>query len=605
MQFDGLAFPDGSAYVPTRAWYDLYNSINNAKKFIYITGWSIYTETQLLRGTDDPGGFFSRIGDLLNRKADSGVMVVVVVWDDKTSNAFMEGKMATHDEQTKAFFEGTNVTCIGMERRHIDGVMSDTLSSIAYSHHQKTVICDSKDECTGLSRVIAFIGGLDITDGRYDTPEFSLYKTINNIHKGDFYSNCVVGATAKTGPRQPWHDCHAKVEGTAAIDIMKNFEKRWYKQANDNLVTKGLYSLNKDEFLLDSDVHIPFHEGGLWNLQLFRSISSDSCFFDYDLMACLHSKGGRQVDNSIMRCMVQQIRNAQNFIYIENQYFLGSAYSWEQDSGTLSHHTIPMEITQRIIDKIYVGESFKVYVLIPMFPEGDPCSIPSQEILYWQYRTIQAMYRLIGSAINVMNSASKPTDYLMFFCLGKRESPDEFPLGEFDVPDPSSQPAIIRWTLRHCVYVHSKMAIIDDDYVLIGSANINQRSLAGERDTEIAIGGYQPEHLADGIENPRGDIHTYRMALWAAHFGGFDEAFLNPNTQKCLDKVKEISQAFWVLYTAESPEHSDVHMLPYPINVDKEGNVMSLESPWDYFPDTYAMVLGCNSGLDQIQKLTT
>ena len=36
------------------------------------------------------------------------------------------------------------------------------------------------------------------------------------------------------------------------------------------------------------------------------------------------------------------------------------------------------------------------------------------------------------------------------------------------------------------------MTIIDDDYVLVGSANINQRSLSGERDSEIAMGGYQP-----------------------------------------------------------------------------------------------------------------
>ena len=29
-------------------------------------------------------------------------------------------------------------------------------------------------------------------------------------------------------------------------------------------------------------------------------------------------------------------------------------------------------------------------------------------------------------------------------------------------------------SLRHPIYVHSKMTIIDDDYVLVGSANINQ-----------------------------------------------------------------------------------------------------------------------------------
>lgn len=37
------------------------------------------------------------------------------------------------------------------------------------------------------------------------------------------------------------------------------------------------------------------------------------------------------------------------------------------------------------------------------------------------------------------------------------------------------------------VYVHSKLMIIDDRVVLIGSANINDRSMMGSRDSEIAV----------------------------------------------------------------------------------------------------------------------
>ena len=53
-QFNGLNHPDGSPYVATRAWFDLYECIRNAKKFIYITGWSVYTSIQLIRGEEDP-----------------------------------------------------------------------------------------------------------------------------------------------------------------------------------------------------------------------------------------------------------------------------------------------------------------------------------------------------------------------------------------------------------------------------------------------------------------------------------------------------------------------------------------------------------------------
>jgi len=37
------------------------------------------------------------------------------------------------------------------------------------------------------------------------------------------------------------------------------------------------------------------------------------------------------------------------------------------------------------------------------------------------------------------------------------------------------------------IYVHSKIMLIDDEIALIGSANINDRSLLGNRDSEIAV----------------------------------------------------------------------------------------------------------------------
>ena len=103
-------------------------------------------------------------------------------------------------------------------------------------------------------------------------------------------------------------------------------------------------------------------------------------------MGRLCCKEGVYFENSIAKCMVQQIRGAHNFIYMENQYFLGSAYSWFGDRDTEAMHTIPREIAQRIVDKIEEGADFKAYIVVPMFPEGDPSSGPIQEILFWQYR---------------------------------------------------------------------------------------------------------------------------------------------------------------------------------------------------------------------------
>ena len=75
--------------------------------------------------------------------------------------------------------------------------------------------------------------------------------------------------------------------------------------------------------------------------------------------------------------------------------------------------------------------------------------------------------------------------------------------------DPSAKR--FRDKLRFPIYVHSKMMIVDDAYIIVGSANINQRSMAGTRDTEMAVGCWQP---AFPDQNPYGDVHIFRKSLW-------------------------------------------------------------------------------------------
>jgi phospholipase D1/2 len=104
--------------------------------------------------------------------------------------------------------------------------------------------------------------------------------------------------------------------------------------------------------------------------------------FDDHRYSKLHQKGGRCFEKSIQKCMVRQIRNAQRYIYLENQYFLGSVYAWKEDRHTLCNHLIPTEIAQQIATKIELGEPFKCYLVIPMYPEGDTATKPSQEILF-------------------------------------------------------------------------------------------------------------------------------------------------------------------------------------------------------------------------------
>jgi phospholipase D1/2 len=71
----------------------------------------------------------------------------------------------------------------------------------------------------------------------------------------------------------------------------------------------------------------------------------------------------------------------------------------------------------------------------------------------------------------------------MFFCLGKKECLEDIPTESLAQPALGSRASKLRKSRRFMIYVHSKLMIVDDEYLITGSANINQRSLDGDRDS--------------------------------------------------------------------------------------------------------------------------
>ena len=97
------------------------------------------------------------------------------------------------------------------------------------------------------------------------------------------------------------------------------------------------------------------------------------------------------------------------------------------------------------------------------------------------------------------------------------------------------------------IYVHSKLMIVDDSVAIVGSANINQRSLAGSRDSELAVIAHQPEHtlLSQGGKLPQGEVSQFRTRLMEEHLGHQHQALTKPNTEECKDFVRYICKKNW------------------------------------------------------------
>ncbi|KAG9139156.1 hypothetical protein Leryth_023650 [Lithospermum erythrorhizon] len=273
----------GKYYEPHRCWEDIFDAITNAKHFIYITGWSVYTEITLIRDSrrQKAGGDIT-VGELLKKKASEGVKVLMLVWDDRTSVELLkkDGLMATHDEETSNFFEGTDVNCVLCPRDCDDGgsFVQDLQISTMFTHHQKIVVVDSELP-SGESekrRIVSFVGGIDLCDGRYDTPFHSLFRTLDTAHHDDFHQPNFTGATiTKGGPREPWHDIHSKLEGPIAWDVLYNFEQRWRKQGGKDILV-NLRELD-NEIIPPSPVTFP-DDNDTWHVQLFRSIDEGAAF---------------------------------------------------------------------------------------------------------------------------------------------------------------------------------------------------------------------------------------------------------------------------------------------------------------------------------------
>jgi len=75
------------------------------------------------------------------------------------------------------------------------------------------------------------------------------------------------------------------------------------------------------------------------------------------------------------------------------------------------------------------------------------------------------------------------------------------------------------------IYVHTKVMIVDDLYALLGSANINDRSLLGERDSEIAVlvmdgDASRADTCGTGSKAAvRAFAHDLRKKIWSKLFG--------------------------------------------------------------------------------------
>lgn len=198
------------------------------------------------------------------------------------------------------------------------------------------------------------------------------------------------------------------------------------------------------------------------------------------------------------------IQLSEHFVYIENQFFITSTIV----DGTPIENRIGDAIVSRIIRAHKAGEKWRACVVIPLLP-GYTHPVDSSEassvrlILECQNRTICRGTHSIFSRLR--KEGINPDDYISFFSL---RGWAKFESGALATEQ---------------VYIHGKTMIVDDRLVLCGSANINERSQRGDRDSEL-ISVVRDTDMIDGTMAGKPFkvgryAHTLRMRLMREHIG--------------------------------------------------------------------------------------
>lgn len=533
---------------------DVADAIRSANHFIFIADWQLDHDVELdQRGTKEHKG---RLSELLADALQRGVHVRILCYDS------VRYALDTHDDTVQAVLNKlpkgkgsiqvmlqnpntsrNNVIWAGIKKVVIDQEMDPNIN---FSHHQKFVVVDGK---------IAFLGGIDLAYGRWETPSFNVVIDPEIHILNDAYNVQLVpsrnltaeelrlvqkqqngcpsfsNSWSKSGklldpetqPREPWNDVALKITGPGAYDVFVNFVLRW------NSFAKTIRSTN----LFDGQLNLYWFErqakghkslvdpltpgDGSAIVQICRSASSEQLdeeesLWDKDrkyiqddwkqpnqqrrkIMREARKEWANTHQTSIRDAMINSISAAQAFIYIENQFFISNCGVDHHGKRSPAKNPIIAELAKVISRAIHAERAFHVWIVLPEHPEGLLEDKGTSSQTWWALQGIkhgnESLINRINATIFEKNKKKWGVDKPVRTNEDIRDILAMHGMSEkwrdyLTVLNLRNYGQTTKGVVTEMVYVHSKLTIVDDAVAIIGSANINDRSLNGDGDTELA-----------------------------------------------------------------------------------------------------------------------
>lgn len=461
-----------------------------------------------------------RLDRLLQRKAQEGVKIFVIVYRNIGAAVPIDSaytKYSLLDLHPNVFVQ-----------RSPNQIRQATFF---WAHHEKILVVD---------HMVAFLGGIDLCFGRWDTPQHSLVddkptgfeegsgkgdpedfqlwpgKDYSNPRVQDFYAldkPYEEMYDRQRVPRMPWHDIHMQVVGQPARDLTRHFVQRWNYLLRQRTPSRPTPVLLPPPDFTEAELQ-SLGIDGTCEVQILRS-------------ACSWSLGTpNTTEASIMAAYIKSIELSDHFVYIENQFFITST-EW---GGTIIENKIGDALVERIIRAYRKDEDWRAIIIIPLMP-GFQNTVDSQDgtsirlIMQCQYRSISRGEHSIFGRLRAQGI--EPEEFIQFYGLRNwgKIGPD-------------------KTLVTEQLYIHAKCMVVDDRIAIIGSANINERSMLGNRDSEVAAIVRDTDTIMSTMAGHPYRVgrfpHTLRLRLMREHLGmDVDEIMANEQMEAEIRQMTE------------------------------------------------------------------
>lgn len=391
---------DGEAY-----FRSLREAILHAERSVFIVGWDIDSRMRLVPG-GAPDGLPAGLGEFLQAvvAARPHLHVYVLAWDFAMLYAFER--------------EWMPVFKTGWRSQHRLTFRQDGRHPLGSSHHQKIVVIDD---------ALAFVGGLDLTRSRWDTPAHAvdapLRRDINGV------------------PYPAFHDVQAVFDGSAAHAMGVLVRERWRGAAERPMAiqTRRANRLAK-----------PF-----WP----SACTPDLTDVNLAIARTEPAYRSRPGVYEIRELYLDAIAAARTSLYFENQYFTANV--------------IGTALSQRL------GEAAPPDVVV----------VSRRTQAGWLQEATMGRLR---ARLHQLLRASANADHYRLYAPVAAGVADGAAVSEADIN------------------VHSKLLFADDEILLVGSANLNNRSMVLDTECNVAL-------FAAGDTRMRQALAQLRNRLLAEH----------------------------------------------------------------------------------------